>query len=158
MPLRTALSDVRLISDLLTTAEREAHAMGDSEASAEHLLIAAVSLPDTSALLALGHDANAVREALVGVHSESLASVGIAQPHDLDAQAPAPRLYASSATAQSVFQRARILAKKSPTGLRTAHVLIAAAEQQHGTVARVFAHLGADVDAVVARARQELLA
>ena len=38
MSLRTARHDMRLITELLTTAEREARSLGDPEPGAEHLL------------------------------------------------------------------------------------------------------------------------
>jgi ATP-dependent Clp protease ATP-binding subunit ClpA len=156
MPLRTARADIRLITELLTLAEREALALGESAPAAEHLLLAAVSLPDDSAAIALGHGADEVRAAIGAVHAQSLASVGVAAPAGLDAPAAAPLLYGSTPTARDVFQRARVLAKKSPTGLRTAHVLLAAVDQRHGTVSRVLDHLGVDRASVATRAEQAL--
>ncbi len=157
MPLRTALQDSRLIAALLTTAEHEARALGDVEPAAEHLLLAAVLVDDPSArealtLLAATLDAGAVRTAIEAVHAASLAAVGVETP-ELDVAMPTARgVYRSEVSAQEVFQRARVLSRHSRTGLRSAHVLLAAAERERGTVARVLEHLGLEREAVVAAA------
>lgn len=157
MPLRTARADMRLIADLLTTAEAEARALGDPEPAAEHLLLAALLVDDTSARDALGIDAVAVRAAIVVVHADSLTAIGVTAP-ELDAALPPARgVYRSEVSTQEVFQRARKLARRSPSGLRSAHVLLAVAEREHGTVARVFARLGLQ-RASVAEAAERALA
>lgn len=149
MPLRTALQDTRLIAALLTTAEQEARALGDAEPGAEHLLLAALLVNDPSAREALATlaavDAAAVRSAIVAVHSDSLADLDPALP-------PASGAYRSEVSAQEVFQRARILSRRSRSGLRSAHVLRAAAERERGTVARLLASLALERDAVLAAA------
>lgn len=155
MPLRTARADIQLITELLNRAEQEALSLGEAAPAAEHLLLAAVSLPDRSAATALGHGADDVRTAIEALHSQSLASVGITPPSRLDAPATAPLVYDSTPTARDVFQRARLLAKKSPTGLRTAHVLLAVLEQRHGTAARVIDRLGVDRASAAIRAEAE---
>lgn len=155
MPLRTARHDVRLIADLLTTAENEARALGDPEPAAEHLLIAALLLDDASARTALGTDATAARDALRAVHSDALAAAAVVDS-PRDTSLPRARgLYRSRVSTRDVFQRARSLARRSPTGLRSAHVLIALAEREHGTAARVLTRLGIDRDALIAAATAE---
>jgi len=148
MSLRTAAHDTRLIAALLTTAEAEARALGDPEPAAEHLLLAALLVDDPSAREALDTlgavDAAAVRLAITAVHAASLAAVGVTAP-DLDPALPAAGgIYRSEPSAQEVFQRARVLSRGSRSGLRSAHVLAAAVEREHGTVPRVLAHLGLD--------------
>lgn len=158
MSLRTAVADTRLIAALLTTAETEARALGDAEPGAEHLLLAALLVDDPSARDVLRQvaetvDAAAVRSAIGAVHAASLATVGVTAP-DLDgALPPATGIYRSEVSAQEVFQRARVLSRGSRAGLLSAHVLLAAAEREHGTVARVLDHLGIDRAALVAAAR-----
>jgi len=156
MPLRTALQDTRLIAALLTTAEQEARALGDAEPGAEHLLLAALLVNDPSAREALATlgavDAAAVRSAIVAVHSDSLADLGVAAPQLDPALPPASGAYRSEVSAQEVFQRARILSRRSRSGLRSAHVLRAAAERERGTVARLLASLALERDAVLAAA------
>lgn len=157
MPLRTARRDLRLISELLTTAEIEARALGDPEPGAEHLLLAAVAGTDASARDSLGVDADAVRAALIAVHAESLASIGVVAPELDTALPPVSGVYRSQVSAQEVFQRARELSRRSPSGLRTAHVLLAVTEREHGTAARVLRRLGLE-RASVADAAMRVLA
>lgn len=158
MSLRTAVADTRLIAALLTTAEAEARALGDPEPGAEHLLLAALLVDDPSARDALHQvaetvDAAALRSAIGAVHAASLTAVGVTTP-DLDgALPPASGLYRSEVSAQEVFQRARVLSRGSRAGLLSAHVLLAAAERDHGTVARVLDHLSIDRAALIAAAQ-----
>lgn len=158
MPLRTARHDIALIAALLTTAENEARALGDPEPGAEHLLLASVVVDDSSARDALGADGATVREAIVAVHAEGLATVSIT----VDAQAqplpPSHGVYRSGVSTQEVFQRARRLARRSPSGLRSAHVLIAVAEREHGTAARVLRQLGRERASVIEAATAALTA
>ncbi|HQC94068.1 MAG TPA: hypothetical protein PLL22_09545, partial [Microbacteriaceae bacterium] len=97
-------------------------------------------------------DAAAVRSAIVAVHSDSLADLGVAAPQLDPALPPASGAYRSEVSAQEVFQRARILSRRSRSGLRSAHVLRAAAERERGTVARLLASLALERDAVLAAA------
>ncbi len=156
MPLTTARHDLRLIADLLTTAEREARALGDPEPGAEHLLLAALLLDDDSARRAVPTDAETVRAAIAAVHAAALAAVGVEAPPNAAALPAASGAYRADVSAQQVFQRARELARRSPTGLRAAHVLIAVAEREHGTAARVLQQLGHDRAAVIAAAERAL--
>lgn len=157
MPLRTARHDIALISALLTTAENEARALGDAEPGAEHLLLAALLVDDPSARDALNVDAATVRDAIGAVHAEALAAVSIT----VDAQAqplpPSRGAYRSEVSTQEVFQQARRLARRSPTGLRSAHVLLAVAEREHGTTARVLQRLGLERASVVDAAHRALV-
>jgi ATP-dependent Clp protease ATP-binding subunit ClpA len=155
MPLLTARHDIRLIADLLTVAESEARALGDSEPGAEHLFLACLALDDASARAALGADATAARDALRTVHAEALASAAVIDSSATSALPPAHGVYRSRVSTQEVFQRAKSLARRSPTGLRAAHVLIAVAEREHGTAARVIDHLGIDRGVLIAAATVE---
>lgn len=158
MSLRTAVADTRLIAALLTTAETEARALGDGEPGAEHLLLAALLVDDPSArdtvhAVAQAVDAAAVRAAIGAVHAASLTAVGVTAP-DLDGTLPpATGIYRSEVSAQEVFRRARVLSRGSRRGLLSAHVLLAAAEREHGTVARVLDQLGVERTALVTAAR-----
>jgi hypothetical protein len=158
MALRTAVADTRLIAALLTTAESEARALGDPEPGAEHLLLAALLVDDPSARdvvyqVAEPVDAAAVRSAIGAVHAASLAAVGVTAPDLEESLPPAAGIYRSEVSAQEVFQRARVLSRGSRAGLLSAHVLLAAAERDRGTVARVLESLGVDRAALVAAAR-----
>jgi len=141
-----AIRDIRTINSLLTEAERQANALGEPRPSAEHLVLAALLLEDDSARALLGIDADRFRAALTQVHAEALESVGVAAEHgDLPATGAGSGIYRSEPSAQEVFQRARVLAKLDhPAGLSGAHIVRAAAEREHGTVARALGQLGID--------------
>lgn len=156
MPLRTARHDMALIAALLTTAETEARALGDSTPGAEHLLLASLLVDDPSAREASGVSADAVRAAISVVHVESLAAIGVTHPELDDSLPPGRGIYRSEVSAQEVFQQARRLARRSPSGLRSAHMLLAVAEREHGTAARVLTQLGLERASVVDAARRVL--
>lgn len=156
MPLRTARHDIAFIAALLTTAENEARALGDPEPGAEHLLLAALLVDDPTARQALDVDAAAVRDAIGAVHAEALAAVSITVDEQAQPVPPARGVYRSEVSAQEVFQRARRLARRSPTGVRSAHVLLAVAEREHGTAARVLQRLGLERASVIDAAHRTL--
>jgi hypothetical protein len=118
----------------MTAAEREAAELGDEQPAAEHLLVAALALDEsTRGLTVTSEDA---RAAIRAVHARALGA-------DL-ALTPSSRTlrgaYRSSVSLQEVFQRVRVLSKGEPlTGM---HVVRAAAEREHGTVALVIDELG----------------
>ncbi|WP_439678908.1 Clp protease N-terminal domain-containing protein [Embleya sp. MST-111070] len=142
MGIRTAIHDMGTMKRLFTGAEEQARALGEETPGPEHLLLAALTLPDDSArtaLAAVGATIEDVRRALAESHAAALRSVGIdTGTIPAPTPAPAPRgPYRASGTANEVFQRATTLAKADrPKTLRTAHVLIAVAELEHGTAAR----------------------
>ena len=156
MPLRTARHDIALITALLTTAEAEARALGDPAPGAEHLLLASLLVDDASAREASGVSADAVRAAISVVHVESLGAIGVTHAELDDSLPPGRGVYRSDVSAQEVFQEARRLARRSPRGLRSAHVLLAVAEREHGTAARVLTQLGLQRASVVDAARKVL--
>lgn len=142
----TRIDDIRLISELLTTAEREARAAGDEQPGAEHLLLAASVAGDDTARIALSRwdtTSNRIRAAIEAVHAQALATIGLPSPSGAPIAAPPTGVYRSDANAQRVFTRAGELARRSrPKGLRTAHVLLAVAELEEGTARRVLRELG----------------
>jgi ATP-dependent Clp protease ATP-binding subunit ClpA len=161
--IKTRFSDMRTIRTLLEGAEAEANRAGESMPGAEHLLLAALELPDGTARRAFeraGADPSALRQAIEEQHAEALRAVGI----DADARAEggvsvAPRatgVYRSSGSAQSAFQAAGKLARESRSQLVGAHVVLAIAAMEHGTAIRAVRGLGIDVDALAAAAREEL--
>ncbi len=145
-----ALRDIRTIKVLLTEAEQQALSLGDSAPGAEHLVLAALMLEEDSARELLGVDATQFREALVAMHAAALETVGVSTSEDGLRPAPAkPGIYRSEVSAQEVFQRARVLAKQDRrSGLRGSHIVRAAAEREHGTIARVLVRLGIDREAL----------
>lgn len=159
-----ARADIATMNALLPAAERLAHAQGEAEPAAEHLLLAALDLPDGAArraIAAVGADPDQLAPAIAATHAEALAAVGVVVDVEaLDAAVPPaaePRgAYRSTASAQQLFQRATALATSAKQPLRSAHVLLAATELEHGVVPRSLARLGVSRAALAAAAATEL--
>jgi ATP-dependent Clp protease ATP-binding subunit ClpA len=164
MGLVNALRDLRTIKRLLTGAEAEARKGGEELPGAEHLLLAALALPDGTAARALGRvdvDPRRLRAAIEEVHASALAAVGVAVEHAADGatawHGPATGAFRSTPQAQQVFQAAVALSKTSrPSRLQGAHVVAATCDLQHGTAARALAALGVERDRLRDAARAEV--
>lgn len=129
-------NDATTIASLLTAAEREAAALGDEQPGAEHLLVAALDLDDSTS--GLGVTADDARAAIRMVHSRALGADVPLTP----SKRPLAGLFRSSNSLQQVFQRTRVLSKRERlTGM---HVVRAAAERERGTIALVIDELGID--------------
>ncbi len=163
-----ALRDMRTIKQLLTDAERISREMGDEEPGAEHLLLAAIGLPDgtaAGALDRLGLDAERIRGALREEHADALVSVGMpraaaegmAIPEPLGPEA-APLLYSAGPSARDAFRTAGDMARAAKQRLGGAHVVAAVAGIERGTMPRVFERLGVDRQGLAAAARDEIAA
>jgi len=154
MGLVNALRDMRTIKRLLTQAEVEARSGGEQTPGPEHLLLAAMTLPDGTAARALervGSDPQRLRTAVEEVHGNALAAVGIEVESQPDGTAglrgPATGAFRSTPQAQQVFQEAVALSKSTkPSLLKGAHVVAAICDLEHGTAARALAALGVDRD------------
>lgn len=150
----------------MENAETIAHRDGLTQPAAEHLVLAALDLPDGTARAALdraGSSAETFATALREQHAAALDAVGVAVDDELiDASlpepAPAAGVYRSEPSAQELFQRAGADARSGGGGLLGAHVLRAAADLEHGTVARTFEHLGVDRNTLRAAATAEIAA
>ena len=160
------LNDMRTIKQLLTDAERIAREMGEEEPAAEHLLLSAMGLPDGSAARALdrlGIDAERIRAALRQEHADALVTAGVsrataeamADPVPLG-PAGAPLVYGAGPSARDVFQEAGKLARSSRQRLAGAHVVVAVANLERGTMPRVLDRLGVDRVQLADAARAEL--
>ena len=164
MRLKNRFSDMRTIRTLLEGAEVEAGRAGESMPGAEHLLLAALDLPDGTARRAferVGADPSTLRQAIEEQHAEALRAVGI----DADSAGAegvvfvAPHtngVYRSSGSAQSAFQAAGKLARETRSQLVGAHVVLAIAGMEHGTAIRAVRSVGIDIDALAAAAREEV--
>lgn len=165
MSIRNGIRDIRFMNALFTTAETEAHDLGDDVPGVEHLLLAALALPDDSGRRALATCAatiDDVRGAIAATHADALRFAGLA-PQDTDPSGPdsarkSEGPFRTSGTAQLVFQRAVALSKLDrPRSLRSAHIVLAVAELEHGTASRVLRRLGID-PAMLQRAAREAMA
>ena len=165
--LRRAAADMRTMNTLLPAAERIARSEGVDAPAAEHLLLAALELPDGTARRALedvGSDATRLRHALAAQHDAALRVAGVSVDHAaLDAGIPEPParpqgMYASQPSAQALFQRVRVLAQADGAPLHSGYVLLAATELEHGAIPRALALLGVTREALAGAARRQLAA
>ncbi|EHN09792.1 putativeATP-dependent Clp protease ATP-binding subunit [Patulibacter medicamentivorans] len=161
MKLTRRFRSVNTIKLLLTDAEAKGRAAGESHAGAEHLLLAALDLPDglgRRALVAAGADPDAVGPAIEAEHDDALRAIGV-EPVAIEPTAPPPPSgpLLTGASAQAAFRRAAELSRADRRlGLTGAHVVLAVAEMEHGTAARALRRLGVDGAALRAAARAEL--
>jgi ATP-dependent Clp protease ATP-binding subunit ClpA len=160
------LRDMRTIGRLLGDAERIARRMGDEQPSAEHLLLAALAMPDGAAGRAMsraGADAVALERAIVEEQAGGLEAAGVDPARARSLAEPRPvvpatgsGVYRSSPSAQDLFRDAGARARRERQRLSSAHVVLAASDVAHGTLARVLDRLGVDRDALRAAAEAEL--
>lgn len=163
MGLVNGLRDIRTIKRLLTQAETEARSSGEETPGPEHLLLAAVTLPDGTAARSLervGLDPQRLRAAIEEVHASALAGVGIdverTPEHATALHGPATGVFRSAPQAQQVFQEAVALSKASkPRRLLGAHVVAATCDLEYGTVARALTAMGVERDGLREAARAE---
>lgn len=166
MKFRNPAREIRTIKALLEGAEAESRRAGESMPGAEHLLLAALALPDGTARIAferIGADPDAVRPAIAAQHAEALRAIGITDvddeildgaPTDLDALPTG--VFRATAPAQAAFRASVDLAKsQKPSRLVGAHVVAVIAEMEHGTAARALNVLAIDRKALAASARLE---
>ena len=160
------LRDMRTIRELLTGAERIGRSMGDSQPGAEHLLLAALDLPDGSAgrvLAAVGAERNGLQAAIHDEHAAGLVAAGVDEVTARELSASPPLEPAeggglcirSRPSAQEAFQAAGALARSQRERLAGVHVIAAVAAMEHGTAARALTRLGIDRAALAAAADAE---
>ncbi len=144
------LADMATVRALLEAAERESAAMGEADPGAEHVVLAALSLPDhtaADALAELGVDAARLREAIDQVHAEALTTVGISEsPTPIPLPTPTNRgVYRSKGSTRDLLT-ATAEARKALRAKRftSAHVLIGASALEHGTLPKALHRLGID--------------
>ncbi|MCO8127148.1 Clp protease N-terminal domain-containing protein [Acidimicrobiia bacterium EGI L10123] len=143
---------MKTIAALLTQAEQIARARGTEQPAAEHLVLAALQLPDgtaAGALERLGSSAADFGAALDAQEVEDLERIGVRPDDDrISAELPPPGepvgIYRSDPSAQELFQAAGDDARREGGALVGAHVLRAAADLEHGPTARALRRLGID--------------
>ncbi len=157
------LREFRTIRRLLGGAEDLARASGEELPGAEHLLLAAVALPDGTARRAferLAVDPRGLSAAIAAQHADALRAIGI-DPGETGAletpATPASGVFRATPSAQVVFQRAvELSGTPRPRRLLGAHVVVAACEMEHGTVARALRQMGVSREELAVAAREEL--
>jgi ATP-dependent Clp protease ATP-binding subunit ClpA len=153
MAIRNAVADIRTMKTLFSAAENEAAGLGDQQPGAEHLFLAALTLDDVSArsvLATLGVTTDDVRSAINGVHATALSTIGVDTAtagllSGTGSFRPSRGPYRSAGSAQELFQRARRLSAADRRSLlKAGHIALAAADTEHGTLARVLDSLDID--------------
>ncbi len=148
---------------LFTTAEEEAELLGDEKPSAEHLILAALQLPEDSAagvFARVGADPADFRRALVAEHDERRRSID-AEPDDARRTTPSHsfrpnRPSRAAASARELFSTVADIIRAEGSHIYGAHILLAAAGIDEGTTPRTFAAMGIDRSALAAAARTEI--
>ncbi|MFF8811579.1 Clp protease N-terminal domain-containing protein [Streptomyces pactum] len=168
MRLSRPFQDVSTMNTLLNTAEDLALEAGEPMPGPEHLLLAALRLPDGTARRAfgrLGADPDAFGAAVARVHAEALAAVGVrvADEAALDAEvarnrSPKRGAMRATAPAQEAFQAATRHARTDRSPLLGAHVVAAVAGLEHGTAPRALRAMDIEPAALGEAARAELAA
>lgn len=164
--LRRAHADIATMNTLFPAAERLATDDGMDRPGSEHLLLAALDLPDgvaRDALAGVGVGPSRLRDAIRAQHAATPRGAGmVADDNAIDRQRPAAGpptgAYRSQGSLQDAFRRATELAKASRVPIGSGHVMLAALEPEYGTLARAFNDLGVDRDAPMAAVRAALRA
>lgn len=163
MPFPRPIREFRTIRRLLGGAERLAVEMGDALPGAEHLLLAALDLPDGTARRSferLAVDPAGLAAAIMAQHDDALRAVGVdvdSVAH-LDVPASSGRgVFRATPSGQAAFQRAvEVSGAPKPRRLLGAHVVLAVAEMEHGSAARALRLMGVDRQQLAAAAGAEL--
>jgi hypothetical protein len=153
-----AWQDIRTMNALFSAAERESRAAGDDLPGPEHLVLAALGLPDGTARRAFdaaGLSETAYRAAIDTVHANALSTGGVTPPTP---PAPRPRgAFRLTGPGQQVFHAAVAATKRGRrVPLRGAHILLAACDLAQGPFPRALAELGAVPRDVAEAARAQL--
>lgn len=155
---------MKTIATLLQQAEAIARERGADKPAAEHLVLAALQLPDgtaSQALERLGSSSNDFRAALDAQETEDLERIGVHAPSDrISAERPEPSattgVYDSEASAKQLFRAAGDDARRNEGSFVGAHMLRAAAALEHGPTARALRRMGIDRDALRGAAGDEI--
>jgi len=150
--LKARATAMKTISALLSQAEEIARRRGVERPGAEHLLSAALQLPDGTAARALervGLTAADFDAALAAQEAEDLERIGIHVADErISTELPPPSdpagIYRSEPSAQDLFQAAGEDARRGGGTLVGAHVLRAAAALELGPTARALRRMGID--------------
>ncbi|MEQ9337614.1 MAG: Clp protease N-terminal domain-containing protein [Miltoncostaeaceae bacterium] len=161
--IRRRRDDLVTVTNLLKGAETAARQDGSAHAGAEHLLLAALGLPDGTAAAAFrraGLDPGGLAGAIASQHAAALGALGITGPEPaVPAPGDPPRgPYRGDASMEPVLRSAAAAVKHDRIHLSGAHIVEAVAALDQGTAPRALAALGADRAALARAAREELAA
>ena len=165
--------DMRTIAALCNGAEKLANANGQKLPGAEHLVLAALDLPDGTARKAFERihaDPNNFRTAIAQQYEDALQNIGIVLPPEAaiaDEATPVPTgkgPYKTQPSAQALMQTLtrEIMVKEqkadSAAPLLGAHVILAATTAEYGVAIRAFRAMGVDPTKLAEAASEEIIA
>ena len=152
--LKRRFQDARTINTLLTCAEKYANEAGQKWPAAEHVVLAALDLPDGTARRTferLRCDPTAFKAAIEQQYRDALQHVGIELPVEtpLDESAPpipsAKGVFKAQPSAQALMKvLAHEVMRDATTPLLGAHVILSATAAQFGVVIRALKTMGID--------------
>ncbi len=152
--IKRRFQDARTVKALLTSAEKYANEAGQKQPAAEHLVLAALDLPDGTARRTferLQCDPTAFKTAIEQQYRDALHQVGIELPVEttMDALAAPPAypkgLFQAQPSAQALMKvLAHDVMRDATTPLLGAHVILSATKAQFGVVIRAVKTMGID--------------
>ena len=156
--------DMGRLTKLFNEAERLANEEGRAEPGAEHMVMAALCLPEDDsarrALASLGGTPEGFRAAVEQQYADALEAIGIATPPFADedpAPAPAARkkgLYRGSRSLEDLMEAVTAdKASRSTAAMISAEIILGATRAQSGVVARAIARMGLEREQLADAAR-----
>lgn len=150
--LTQKVHDAQLLAKLCATAEEIARAAGRPKPGSEHFVLAALDLPDGTALAAFNRlSVSRARfiQALEMQRESALEAVGVAVAPSAkitpaaELLAPKTKAYEAEASGKTLIQRlANLAPMRKGRSLLSADVLLAAAQESHSSPGRAFRELG----------------
>lgn len=162
---KTRFRDAGTLQTLLASAERHANEEGQTEPGAEHLVMAALEMPDGTAgktFERVGARPAGFRDAVAQQYVEALRAVGIepssvTPPNDGPSVSSVKGVYKAQASVHDLmFKLTEAKPFNSALPLLGADILIAAAAGQYTIAVRALRAMGVDPAALAAAARAEV--
>lgn len=154
------LIDAKSLSALCRAAEAAARTQGATEPGSEHFVIAALTLPDQTAIATftrVGLSRSAFEDAIESQYMSALQSVGIevsencaGKAQDANPSRPVSSLYRAAPSGQALIQRlAASRGERTSRPLLGADILIAVAAEEFTVAARALRALGINTEQLV---------
>lgn len=162
MRFENPLRGPRTVRQLVEGAEHHARSLGDAQIGAEHMLLAALDLPDGMARRALecaGGDPDSTEAAIRWTHTSALHRVGLQPVADASLTIEPPRRSWRNNFGESAKQVLRTAAARwsmDGTNAVGLHILDAVGDLREGTAARALRELGVEPGAIHAAVLDEL--
>ncbi|MDO9355779.1 MAG: Clp protease N-terminal domain-containing protein [Solirubrobacteraceae bacterium] len=157
--MKTHATGSRAVKAVVLGAEQHAEGLGDSSSGPEHLLLAALDLPDGAARRSferISADPDGVRDAIIRTHEEALRGVGI-EPvaEERLGRSPGRGRERLTSPAAHAIRLAASESKRDRTGAFGAHIVAGIAQLERGTAVRALEAMGIDRDELLVAARVE---